>query len=68
MLRQVAGVVGALTALTFVLTLEDPQRFAKSRTVGAYVSLVAGKDQSGEHKTPASGSAWKATRCSGGFW
>jgi transposase len=33
LLRQVEG-VGVLTALTFVLTLEDPYRFAKSRTVG----------------------------------
>jgi transposase len=45
--QQVAG-VGALTALTFVLTLEDPRRFAKSRAVGAYLGLVPGKDQSGE--------------------
>jgi transposase len=35
LLRQVAG-VGALTSLTFVLTLEDPHRFSKSRSVGAY--------------------------------
>jgi transposase len=38
LLRQVEG-VGALTALTFVLTfvltLEDPYRFEKSRSVGA---------------------------------
>ena len=47
LLRQVEG-VGALTALTFVLTLEDPRRFAKSRSVGAYLGLVPGKDQSGE--------------------
>jgi len=47
LLRQVAG-VGALTSLTFVLTLEDPDRFEKSRTVGAYLGLVPGKDQSGE--------------------
>jgi transposase len=45
--RQVEG-VGALTALTFVLTLEDPSRFAKSRSVGAYLGLVPSKDQSGE--------------------
>ena len=38
LLRQVGG-VGALTALTFVLTLEDPYRFEKSRTVGAYLGL-----------------------------
>ena len=41
--------VGALTALTFVLTLEDPCRFAKSRTVGAYsLGLVPATDQSGD--------------------
>jgi transposase len=32
LLRQVEE-VGVLTALTFVLTLEDPCRFAKSRTL-----------------------------------
>jgi transposase len=47
LLRQVAG-VGPLTSLTFVLTLEDPDRFKKSRVVGAYLGLVPGKDQSGE--------------------
>src|SRR5215216_3792352 len=47
LLRQVPG-VGALTALTYVLTLEDPHRFAKSRSVGAYLGLVPGKDQSGQ--------------------
>jgi transposase len=33
-LRQVAG-VGPITSLAFVLTIEDPHRFAKSRSVGA---------------------------------
>jgi transposase len=47
LLRQVPG-VGSLTALTFVLTLEDPRRFAKSRSVGAYLGLAPGIDQSGE--------------------
>jgi transposase len=48
LLRQVSG-VGSLTALTFVLTLEDPQRFAESRSVGAYyLGLAPGIDQSGE--------------------
>lgn len=46
-LRQVQG-VGVLTALAFVLVLEDPSRFEKSRTVGAYLGLVPGKNQSGE--------------------
>jgi transposase len=44
LLRQVEG-VGALTALTFVLTLENPERFAKSRSVGAYLGLVPAQDQ-----------------------
>jgi transposase len=47
LLRQVEG-IGPLTALTFVLTLEDPYRFEKSRSVGAYLGLVPAKDQSGE--------------------
>jgi transposase len=47
LIRQVPG-VGSLTALTFVLTLEDPQRFKRSRAVGAYLGLVPSTDQSGE--------------------
>jgi transposase len=31
-----------------VLTLEDPYRFAKSRSVGAYLGLVPARDQSGD--------------------
>ncbi len=47
LLRQVQG-VGPLTALVFVLTLEDPSRFETSRAVGAYVGLTPGTHQSGE--------------------
>jgi len=47
LLRQVEG-VGTLTVLTFVLTLEDPYRFEKSRSVGAYLGLVPSRDQSGD--------------------
>jgi transposase len=47
LLRQVEG-IGTLTALTFVLTLEDPYRFEKSRSVGAYLGLVPATDQSGD--------------------
>jgi transposase len=47
LLRQVEG-VGVLTGLTFVLTLEDPYRFEKSRAVGAYLGLVPASDQSGD--------------------
>ena len=48
-LLQVTG-VGSLTALAFVLILEDPSRFDKSRTVGAYLGLTPGLDESGEHQ------------------
>jgi transposase len=47
LLRQIEG-IGPLTALTFVLTLEDPYRFEKSRSVGAYLGLVPATAQSGE--------------------
>jgi transposase len=47
LLRQVGG-IGPLTALTFVLTLEDPYRFERSRSVGAYLGLVPATDRSGD--------------------
>src|SRR5215204_4643629 len=47
LLRQVEG-IGPLTALTFVLTVEDPYRFEKSRSVGAYLGLVPATDRSGD--------------------
>ena len=46
-LRQVSG-VGPLIALTFVLTLEDRDRFEKSRDVGCYVGLRPKRSESGE--------------------
>jgi len=45
-LRQVDG-VGPLTALCFVLTVENPGRFPHTRDVGAYLGLVPRRDQSG---------------------
>jgi len=47
LLRQVYG-VGLLIALTFVLTLDDAQRFAHSRDVGPYLGLVPKQRESGE--------------------
>lgn len=47
LLRQVPG-VGPITALAYVLTLEDPHRFARSRSVGAYLGLCPAQRQSGE--------------------
>jgi transposase len=45
-LQQVPG-VGPLTALTFILTLEDPARFHRSRQVGAYLGLTPRQRESG---------------------
>jgi transposase len=47
LLRQVSG-VGTLIALTFVLTVEDRERFQKSRDVGCYVGLRPRRSSSGE--------------------
>ena len=46
-LRQVSG-VGVLTAVAYVLTLEDPRRFGRSRQVGPYLGMTPGRAQSGE--------------------
>src|ERR1700674_3870979 len=46
-LEQVKG-VGTLIALTYVLTLEDPGRFRKSRDMGCYVGLQPGRRNSGQ--------------------
>jgi len=40
--------VGTLIALTFLLTLEDPHRFPKSRDVGSDLGLQPGRRNSGE--------------------
>ncbi len=49
LLRQIAG-VGPLTALCFVLTIEDPSRFTRSREVGAYLGLVPKQRDSGDRQ------------------
>lgn len=46
-LEQVWG-VGPVTALAFMLTIEDPERFARSRDVAAYLGLLPRQDQSGQ--------------------
>lgn len=46
-LTQIAG-VGKLSALAFILTLEDPAHFGSSRDVGAFLGMVPKRDQSGE--------------------
>jgi transposase len=47
LLKQVKG-VGTLIALTYILTLEDPRRFRKSRDAGCYVGLQPGRRNSGQ--------------------
>jgi transposase len=47
LLRQVKG-VGPITALAYVLSLENPERFVKSRDVGPYLGLVPKQEDSGE--------------------
>jgi transposase len=47
LLRQVKG-IGSITSLAYVLTLEKPERFPKSRDVGPYVGLVPKQEDSGE--------------------
>ena len=40
--------VGPITALCFKATIDDPTRFKRSRSVGAYVGLTARRHSSGE--------------------
>lgn len=46
-LQQIPG-VGPITALYFVLKIEDPSRFENVRDIGAYAGLCPRRDQSGE--------------------
>ena len=45
-LTKIKG-VGTLIALTFVLTVDDPYRFRRSREIGAYLGLRPGRRNSG---------------------
>jgi transposase len=47
LLQQVKG-VGTQIALTYILTIEDPYRFPKSRQVGCFLGLRPGRRNSGE--------------------
>lgn len=46
-IRMIVG-VGPVTALTFVLTVDDPSRFEHYRDIGPFLGLVPGQDQSGK--------------------
>ena len=47
LLKQVKG-VGDLIATAYVLTIEDPHRFRKSRDAGCFAGLQPGRRNSGE--------------------
>jgi transposase len=47
-LEQIPG-VGPITALYFVLKIQDPGRFERVRDVGAFIGLCPRRDQSGEN-------------------
>jgi transposase len=49
LLEQVNG-VGVHTALSFMLTIGDPERFEKSRMVGSFLGMRPKKQESGESK------------------
>ncbi len=46
-LREISG-VGPITALAYILTLEEHSRFEKSRDVGPFLGLVPKRDKSGQ--------------------
>jgi transposase len=50
LLRQVTG-VGPVTALAYVLTVETPLRFKRSRDVGPYLGLVSQQEDSGDSQS-----------------
>lgn len=45
--RQIHG-IGPITSLCYVLTIDDPRRFARSREIGPYLGLAPARNQSGE--------------------
>jgi transposase len=49
LLQQPKG-VGDVTSLAYVLTIDNPQRFAKSRDVGGYLGLVPKQYDSGDSR------------------
>ena len=49
LMRQIPG-VGVVTSLAFALTIDDPNRFRKSRDVGSYIGLRPKQSDSGSSK------------------
>jgi len=67
LLPQVKG-VGPITALAYVLTLENPKRFAKSRDVGPYLGLVPRQEDSGESQPQLGISKPEIRWCASCWW
>ena len=65
MLRQVKG--DGLTSLAYMLTLENPNRFEKSREVGPYLGLVPRQDESGD-SSPQLRIPKRAIKWCVGYW
>jgi transposase len=63
-LQEIGG-IGPITALSFVLVIEDPSRFPEARDVGAYLGLVPRRDQSGgtDKELPISKAGNRYLRC-----
>jgi transposase len=57
LLATVPG-VGAIIALTYAATIDDPARFRKSRNVGAHLGLTPRRTQSGEVDYQGAISRW----------
>ncbi len=64
-LREQLPGVGPITALTFVLAVEDPHRFEDPRDMGPWLGLVPRRDQSGESdkQLPISKAGNRYLRC-----
>jgi len=55
--------VGPITALAYVTAIDDPGRFRKGRSVGAYLGLTPRRYQSGEVDR-----AGRISKCGDGPW
>ncbi len=61
LLRQVGG-VGPITSLAYVLTIEDPRRLARSRSVGVYLGMRSRQRDSGQ-RSPQLSITKSTNRC-----
>src|SRR4051812_12967416 len=67
LLMTVPG-IGALSSLAYVTTVEEPSRFARSRSVGAHLGLTPRREtvQNLGGAMPAAGGCGAGARCGGG--